>query len=62
MDAIAQHVVVVADNDPVLGVDDLPLVALDVDHHARRVGLLRRCRCIAVLKPIVRHRDDGRGP
>ena len=34
MDAVAEHVVVVAHDDAVLGVDDLALVAFDVEHDA----------------------------
>ncbi len=61
MDAAAEHVVVVVHHDALLGVYDLTLVALDVDHNSRAVLLLDNSDSTvrAALEPVVRHREEG---
>ena len=62
MDAVAEQVVVVAHDDAVLGVDDLALVAFDVEDDPRGMELLDRRSGggrVAVLEPVVGDGEDG---
>ncbi len=61
MDTGAQHVVVVAHDDALFCIHDLPLVALDIEHNPRVILLVfdhgRTVR--AALEFIVRHCEEG---
>src|SRR2546428_10174058 len=61
VDPGAEHVVVVSDDDAIERIDDLTLVALDVDGDARRVELFDRRsgrRRVAVLESVPGDRQE----
>src|SRR4029453_1505640 len=62
VDAVAEHVIIVTHDDTVLGIEDLALVAFDVEHNLRSVklfgGAIARER-IATLELVVGNGEKG---
>src|SRR5689334_7872049 len=61
VDAVTQHIIIIAHHNPVQSIDNLALVAFDIDNHSRGMEFFRSwgCPSSTVLESVMGNGKDS---